>query len=314
MQVLITGASGFVGRRLVRRLLVDGTGLGEPLERLVLIDQRFDGEAADRRVEQYPGSIADVGILQRALGGGVDTVFHLASIPGGLAEQQYELGLKVNLDATLQLLEQLRALGSRPTTVLASSIAVYGEPLPSAVNDATLPKPTLSYGAHKLIGEILVSDYSRRGWIDGIALRLPGIVARPPEPSGLLSAFMSDIFWKLAAGEPYTCPVSARAVAWWMSVGCCVDNLLHAARLTPETRRSARTMVLPVLRLSIEELVEALARCYGEDRRQLVRYEPNETLESAFGHYPPLYARTAESLGFHNDGTVELLIRNAMAN
>src|SRR4029077_280398 len=123
------------------------------------------------------------------------------------------------------LLEQLREERHPPLVVFASSVAVYGAPLPPVVDDATLPKPTLSYGAHKLIGEVLVADFSRRGWIDGISLRLPGIVARPPQPSGLLSAFMSDIFWKLAAGEPFTCPVSPQAVAWWMSVRCCVDNL-----------------------------------------------------------------------------------------
>jgi nucleoside-diphosphate-sugar epimerase len=130
-----------------------------------------------------------------------------------------------------------------------------------------------------------------------MALRLPGIVARPPEPSGLLSAFMSDIFWRLAAGEPFTCPVSPRAVAWWMSVRCCVDNLLHAARLTPDQRRSARSIALPVLRLTIGELVDALARLYGPVRRHLVRYEPDEALEAGFGRYPPLDAATAEALG-----------------
>jgi nucleoside-diphosphate-sugar epimerase len=197
--------------------------------------------------------------------------------------------------------------------VFASSVAVYGEPMPALVNDATSPRPTLSYGAQKLIGEILLADYSRRGWIDGLALRLPGIVARPPEPSGHLSAFMSDIFWKLAAGEPFTCPVSPQAVAWWMSAGCCVDNLLHAIRLAPEQRQSARAIALPVLRLSIAELVDALARMYGDDRRALVSYAPNEALEAAFGRYPPLEATTAAALGFRHDGTIEQLIRNAMA-
>jgi len=243
----------------------------------------------------------------------VDAVFHLASIPGGLAERNYELGRQVNLDATLQLLEQLREQPRPPRFIFASSVAVYGDPLPARVDDATLPKPALTYGAHKLIGETLVVDFSRRGWIDGIALRLPGIVARPPESSGLLSAFMSDIFWRLAAGEACTCPVSPQAVAWWMSVRCCVDNLLHAAKLTPEQRRSARAIPLPVLRLTIAELVDALARVYGEDRRELVRYEPNEALEAGFGRYPPLDATTAEALGFHHDGTIEQLIRDAMA-
>ena len=251
--------------------------------------------------------------MRRALAGGVDVVFHLASIPGGLAERQYELGRQVNLDATLALLEQLREQPHAARVVFASSVAVYGAPLPALVDDATPLKPTLSYGAQKLIGEILVNDFSRRGWIDGIALRLPGIVARPPTPSGLLSAFMSDIFWALQAGKPFTCPVSPQAVAWWMSVHCCVDNLLHAAQLPSKQQGSTRAVALPVLRLSISELVEALADMYGADRRTLVRYEPNEALEAGFGRYPPITTTTAEALGFGHDGTIANLIRNATA-
>ncbi len=316
MHVLITGAGGFVGSHLARRLLADDAALGQPLERLILLDQRFDGnshpEGTRLRVMQHAGSLTDAVLLRQALADGVDVVFHLASIPGGLAEQNYELGRQVNLDATLQLLEQLREQPRPPRFIFASSVAVYGDPLPARVDDATLPKPTLTYGAHKLIGEILLADFSRRDWIDGIALRLPGIVARPPESSGLLSAFMSDMFWRLASGETFTCPVSPQAVAWWMSARCCVDNLLHAAKLTPEQRRSARAIALPVLRLTIAELVDALARVYGENRRELVRYEPNEALEAGFGRYPPLNASTAEALGFRHDGTIEQLIQNAI--
>ena len=313
MHVLITGAGGFVGSHLVRRLLAEDAALGQPLERLILLDQWFDENRVDPRVEQHAGSMTDGELIRRVLADGVDVVFHLASVPGGLAERNYELGRQVNLDATLQLLEQLRGQPRPPRFIFASSVAVYGDPLPARVDDATLPKPTLTYGAHKLIGEILLADFSRRGWIDGIALRLPGIVARPPESSGLLSAFMSDMFWRLAAGEPFTCPVSPQAVAWWMSVRCCVDNLLHAAKLTPKQRRTARAIPLPVLRLTIAELVDALARVYGEDRRELVRYEPNEALEAGFGRYPPLDASMAEALGFRHDGTIEELIRDAMA-
>jgi nucleoside-diphosphate-sugar epimerase len=312
MRVLITGASGFVGRYLVRRLLAAEAALERPVERLTLIDQGFDGMAPDSRVEQHVGSIADPVLLRRSLAEGVDAVFHLASIPGGRAERDYELGRQVNFDATVALLEQLREQPRPPVVVFASSIAVYGSPLPARVDDATLPRPQLSYGAHKLIGEILLADFSRRGWVDGVAVRLPGIVARPPAPSGLLSAFMSDIFWRLAAGEPFTCPVSPEAVAWWMSVRCCVDNLIHAALLMPEQRRTARVVVLPVLRLTIAELVDALVQVYGEDRRALVHYAPDEELEAGFGRYPPLQATTAEALGFRHDGTVTQLIDNAI--
>lgn len=160
--------------------------------------------------------------------GSLDLVFHLASIPGGLAEARFELGLEVNLQATVALLELLRRQVHVARLVFASTIAAYGTPMPAEVDDEASQRLGLSYAAHKRVGEILIEDYSRRGWLEGISLRLPGVVARPPEPSGLLLAFMSEVFWRLKSGEPSVCPVSPEAVAWWMSVGSCVDNQLHA--------------------------------------------------------------------------------------
>lgn len=316
MNVLITGANGFVGRNLVERLLRDGSvGAGhQPFSRLTLVDLGSDGGYDDPRVRFVAGSIADDEVLQAAFVDRVDYVFHLASIPGGAAEKNYALGLDVNLYATLSILELLRNQPAPPARfVFASTIAVYGAPLPPLVDDSTPMRPGLSYGAHKLVGEVLLKDYSRRGWVDGRIVRLPGIVARPAEPSGLLSAFMSDIFWKLRAGEPFTCPVSASAVAWWMSVGCCVDNFLRAANLDAAVVAERRDYTLPVLRLSIAELVEGLAQRFGRDRPGLVTYAPNAQLEDAFGRFPPLDARGAENAGFRNDGDIHTLIDNALA-
>lgn len=316
MNILITGANGFVGRHLVRRLLRTGRiGAGQvPFSRLTLVDLGADDSVDDARVRLVSGSIADDAVLRAAFSERVDHVFHLASVPGGAAEKSFALGLDVNLRATLAMLELLRDQPAPPARfTFASTIAVYGAPMPAVVDDDTPMRPGLSYGAHKLVDEILIKDYSRRGWIDGRIVRLPGIVARPAEPSGLLSAFMSDIFWKLRAGEPFTCPVSADAVAWWMSVGCCVDNLLHAAGLEAKQVGTRRDWTLPVLRLHIAELVDALARRYGEDRPGLVSYAPNDGLEQAFGRFPPLAAAAAEAIGFRHDGDVDRLVANACA-
>jgi len=307
MHVLITGANGFVGAALVRRLLDDTQALPD-LTRLTLIDLEFPTELNDPRVHYLSGSIADSKLLANALETPVDVLFHLASIPGGMAERNYPLSRQVNLDATQTLFEGLKAQATPARVVFASTIAVYGSPLPAQVDDSTPLQPKLTYGAQKLIGEILLEDFSRRGWIDGISLRLPGIVARPPQPSGLLSAFMSDVFWKLAKGERFECPVSSQAVAWWMSVARCVDNLLHAASLPASALQARRSFALPVLRLTMEQVIGGLCQRFGEERQALVSYLPDAHLEATFGAYPPLLSPAAEALGFKHDGDLEQLI------
>jgi nucleoside-diphosphate-sugar epimerase len=314
MRVLVTGANGFIGRALAARLLQPGALPGVEVTRLVLLDQAFDHPPTDARVQQLAGDIADPGVLRQALVDGVQFVFHLASVPGGLAERDYELGHRVNLLATHELFLQLREQATPAVVVFASSIAVYGALMPDPVDEDTQANPHLSYGAHKLVGEMLLRDISRRGWIDGRALRLPGVVARPRGPSGLLSAYMSDILHALAAGEPCTCPVSAQAVSWWMSAACCVDNLLHAALVPAANLNAQRTWVLPVLRITMAELVDALVRRYGSDRRALLRYEPIAALEAAFGRYPPLLTPGAEAVGFRHDGSIDLLLQRALGD
>lgn len=309
MNILITGADGFVGRTLVRHLLADPIS---SVDHLILVDQQFAEPPEDPRIRQHTGSIADVRTINAALADPVDLVFHLASIPGGLAERDYALGLHVNLGGTLALLEGLRHQERPAKLVFASSVAVYGDPLPAHVDDDTPARPALSYAAHKLAAELLMDDYSRRGWVDARSLRLPGIVARPPVPSGLMSAFMSDAMWAMARGTPFTCPVSPDAVAWWMSAPCCVANLVHAASLPPAALQSGRVWLPPVLRLTMSDLVAALADRFGADRAGLIRYRPDALVEAKFGRQPPLYAHRALAAGFHHDGTVQNLIEAAL--
>jgi D-erythronate 2-dehydrogenase len=318
MNLLITGANGFVGKALTSRLLSEATalpaGLG-PVGRLTLMDLRFEGPEVPR-VRRLSGSIADPALLARAFDTPVDVVFHLASVPGGLAEQNYELGRQVNIDATLRLLEtahaQTAASMKPPVFVFASSIAVLGSPLPATVDDATPRRPKLSYGAHKLIGEILLEDFNRRGWVDGRSVRLPGIVARPPQRSGLLSAFMSDIIRDLAEGRSYQCPISADSTTWLMSVPCIVDNLLHAATLPAAECGATRVWTLPALRSSMAELVEAIAEVYGQDVLERVSYRSDSALEANFGRYPPLTTAAADAAGFRHDGDLPTLVRRAL--
>lgn len=312
MRVLVTGAGGFIGRVLVARLLEAGLG-GRRAGELVAVDLALADLPDDPRLRPVTGSIADADVLAQAFGAPVDAVFHLASVPGGAAEAAPDLGRRVNLDATAQLLAGLREQGGRPRFVFASTVAVYGDPLPAVVDEDTPPRPVMSYGAHKLAAEVLVADAARRGWVDACSLRLPGVVARPGDGAGLVSAFMSQLFRRLAAGEPIVLPVSADATAWWISVGACVDNLLHAAGVDT-ARLDARCVVqMPALHLSIGAVVDALARRHGELRRALVRHEPQERVQRLFASFPPLHAPRAEALGFRHDGSADALVERATA-
>jgi nucleoside-diphosphate-sugar epimerase len=309
-RVLVTGAGGFIGGVLVRRLLQHGLD-GRPVTRVVAVDLALPNLPADARLQAVAGSIAEDAVLQNALAEPVDAVFHLASVPGGAAEQNPDLGRRVNLDATLRLLDGLRDQGGAPRLVFASTIAVYGECLPAVVDEQSAAAPALSYGAQKLAGEIMIADAARRGWVQACSLRLPGVVARPGDGAGLMSAFMSQLFWKLRAGVPIVVPVSADGAAWWISVGACVDNLLHAACMATAALGPRRMAQMPAQHLTVADVVAALARAYGADRSALVRYEPQALVQRLFASYPPLHTPAAEALGFRHDGSVDALVRRA---
>ncbi|WP_017903514.1 NAD-dependent epimerase/dehydratase family protein [Pseudomonas asplenii] len=310
MRVMVTGANGFVGRQLVNRLLESGELRGRRIEALLLLDQRLEDLPDDARLRRHDGSVTDPALLRRVLADGVDVVFHLVSVPGGAAEAQYEQGYQVNLQASLELLNQLRKPNCPPVLVYASSVAVYGGELPARMDEDYPTSPQLSYAAHKRMVEIALQDLARRGEVDGRALRLPGIVARPREPNGLRSAFMSDLLHAYASGEAYTCPVSPEACAWWMSARCCVDNLVHAAEL--ENPGSQRIWQSPVLHLSVAQVLAGLAARFGEANRARIDFAPDPQLEALFGRYPPLRTPQARELGFSHDGSVAGLLSNAL--
>jgi D-erythronate 2-dehydrogenase len=297
-RVLVTGAEGFVGRRLVQRLAATGA------HALTLVDRALP--AAREEARRIQGDIADTAVLAAAIEAPPDLVFHLASLPGGAAEADPKASRRVNLDATLNLFEAAADTGRRARVVYASSIAVFGAPLPPAVDDYTPAEPTLTYGAHKRIGEIALADWSRRGVLDGISLRLPGIVARPRQGAGFRSAFMSEIFHALAAGETYELPVGPDATVWAMSLSRCVENLLHAGLMT--TPGEGRALTLPAVRARMDALVAAIAAEAGVSH-DLVNYAPDAALQAQFGSQPPLSTPAAEALGFRHDGGLEALVQ-----
>lgn len=313
MRALVTGANGFVGSALVRRLLRDGVATTGDVTELLLVDQQIDAIPADARVTVINGDFGTPHTLDAVLSKPVDLVFHLASVPGAQAEANRDLGDRINLHGTLALFEclakQPSVHGTVPRVVFASSVAVYGVPLPSHMDEHSAVHPTISYGVHKLVGEQLLADWTRRGSVDGRSLRLPGIVARPGLSLGHGSAFMSAIFRVAQHGQPYVCPVSPSATAWWMSRACCVDNLVHAARLSSDGLHAERVWTPPVLRWEVGALVDALTHRFGPMQ---ISYAPEDGIERLFGRQPPLIDRRAVAAGFQHDGTVEALIERAL--
>lgn len=312
MNILVTGAGGYIGHALVERLcaLTDVPGYGTPAQ-ITLCDVKLGDLPQNPRVRGIEGSFADPAVLAAITEPAPDLVFHLASVASGRAEEQFDLGLQVNLTGSLQLLERLRQQGKSPGLVFTSSIAVYGAPLPDHVDEQTPAAPALSYGAHKLAMEILLADYTRRGFLRARTVRLPGIVPRPPAPNGAWSAFSSTLIRSLAAGESCTMPVGPDATLWLMSRTCCVDNLLNAAWLATQTPGEKTAWTLPALHVSVREIVAAFDARGDGTANTRVRYAPEPAIEAQFGRQPPLSTPAACAAGFRHDGNLQTLLDHA---
>ncbi len=311
-RVVVTGAGGFIGSALTTALL-HSTSDASPLEWVAAVDLQLPEGPRDSRLIPLEGSVADAALISRVCAMRPDVVIHLASVPGRTAEMNYSLGRRVNLDATADWLEALGAQGHRPRFVYASSIAVYGENLPALVDDHTPAAPGLSYGVHKRASELLVADATRRRWVDGCSLRLPGIVARPAQAGGLMSAFMSDVFWSLAQGRSITLPVRPDGTAWWLSVQATVRNLLVVSHVALDPLHSSRVYQMPALWLPMQEVVDALVRRFGADREGLVQYVPEKAIQQLFASYPPLVTPAADAMGLRHDGDVSQLVEAVFA-
>ncbi len=306
MRILVTGAAGFLGRALLRTMASRA-----PDDEITALDVTANSSeaAAPGQFSWLSGAVDDREVMEKAGLQDFDIIYHLVSVPGALAEREPALGRRVNLDATLDLFDRLAASDRRPRVIYASSVAVYGEMEGGPISADSPTRPTSTYGAHKRMAEIALSDHSRRGGLSGIALRLPGLVARPGNAAGFGSAFMSELPRAYAAGEPYVCPVSPDAAAWWMSAGCAARNLVRAASI-----ELCGEVQLPALRLTVAEIVDALSDLFGPDRRSLIAFSPDQRIEAMFGRYPELTTAREEALGFAHDGTPIRLLKEALAS
>ncbi len=301
--VIITGAGGFVGRQLAAQLVASGA-------HVVGMDSVSAHIPAG--VRAVAGDIACADVRAEAFRDGCAALVHLATVPGGAAEADPAASRRINIDAMYDLLEDAKAAGPKPRIIYASSIAVFGDPLPpSGVDDTTPLAPKMVYGGHKAMMELAVSMMHQRGEIEGISVRLPGILARPKGPSGMKSAFMSDLFHALRAGEEFVCPVSEGATIWAESVKQCADNLAHALTMDASLMPVTRVVTLPAQRITMGALASEIARQCGV-ATDLVSYRPDAALEAGFGAQPPLSTPAAERAGFAHDGDLATLVTNAL--
>jgi D-erythronate 2-dehydrogenase len=302
LHILILGAAGMIGRKLTERLSRDGRLGQRDITRLTLHDVvPAQAGAAPFPVEVLTGDFVGADAAAKLVAARPDIIFHLAAVVSGEAEADFEKGYRINLDGTRHLLEAIRALsgGYRPRLVFTSSIAVYGAPFPSAISDEFLSAPLTSYGTQKTICELLLADYTRRGFLDGIGIRLPTICVRPGLPNKAASGFFSNILREPLSGKPAILPVAESVRHWHASPRSAIGFLMHAATLDNEVIGPRRNFNMPGLSATVAEQIAALTAVAGPAVASRIRREPDDTIAAIVGGWPQNFeASRAIKLGF----------------
>ena len=317
MRIVITGGAGFLGQKLARALIERGsmTGAdGQPrqIREIVLVDTHAvePEPAGDITVTSVAADICDAGAMARLITAETASVYHLAAVVSGQAEADFDLGYRVNLDGTRTLLEVCRALPDKAKFITTSSVASFGGDLPETVPDTFAQMPSNSYGGQKAIGEILVNDYSRKGFIDGRVVRLPTIIVRPGKPNAAASSFASSIFREPLQGERAVCPVSADVPVWVMSPRRAIDCLIHAHELTLESAAAHRSFSMPGLSVSVGEMMAALERAGGKEAAGRVDWQFDQTISDIVSGWPGAFEATrAQAMGFKADNSIDEIIQ-----
>lgn len=321
LTVLITGAAGMLGRKLGDLLSRRGEVAGQPLAGLQLVDVFEPTPPSDATVEVrlHVADLTGPGAAERMMALRPDVVFHLAATVSGEAEADLEKGYAVNLDGTRALLEAIRRQDAssswRPRFIFASSLGVYGGPYPQVVPDDFHLTPHSSYGAQKVIGEMLVNDYARRGIIDGISLRLPTICVRPGAPNRAISGFFSNILREPLIGQPAVLPVSDDVRHCFASPRSAVIALAHAATITPDQLAGRTALMMPAVSASIGEQISALRAVAGDAAADLISREPDAAVSLIAVGWPSAFeSQRALDLGFTVDGSIEAIVRTHVAD
>lgn len=316
MHVLIIGAAGMVGRKLTAALLAAGQVGGKPLSKLTLTDVIEPQKVAfSGSLETSAADLSAPGTATTLVAGRPDLIFHLAAIVSGEAEADFEKGYRINLDGTRYLLEAIRLEGLKsgaylPRLVFTSSIAVFGAPFPEAIGDEFFNTPLTSYGTQKAICELLLNDYSRKGFVDGIGIRLPTITVRPGKPNLAASGFFSNILREPLAGHEAVLPVSKDVRHWFASPRAAVGFLIHAAEMDSGQLGWRRTISAPGLSATVGEEIEALRRVAGDKVVNLIKEVPDETIIKIVAGWPRNFdTKRAVGLGFKAESSMDEIIR-----
>ncbi len=314
MHILVIGAAGMVGAKLVKRLCADGNLSGAAISKITRYDVVLapPPPASSFAIETYAGDLSLPGEAEKLVATRPDLIFHLAAIVSGEAEADFDKGYRINLDGTRFLFEAIRKLGGgyRPKIVFTSSIAVFGAPFPDAIPDEFFTTPLTSYGTQKAIGELLLADYSRRSFFDGVGLRFPTICVRPGKPNLAASGFFSGIIREPLAGQEAILPVGEDVRHWHASPRAAIGFLLHAASLDTAALGARRNITLPGLSCTVGEQIAALRRIAGEKAVKLIRREPNETIRKIVSGWPRNFApERALALGFRAESSFDDIIR-----
>ena len=314
MHILITGAAGMIGRKLTARLAKDGGLNGKAIDTLTLIDvvasqapQGFSG-----KVDAVTSDLPAPGVAAKTVAKRPDVIFHLAGVVSGEAETDLEKGYRINLDGTRALLEAVRLTGGgyKPKFVFTSSIAVFGAPFPEAIPDDFHLTPLTSYGTQKAMSELLLADYTRRGFLDGIGIRLPTIVVRPGKPNKAASGFFSGIIREPLAGQEALLPVADSVMHWHASPRSAVGFLIHAAGLSRSGLGDRVNLTMPGVCCTVGEQIAALKRVAGDRVASHIRRAPDELVERIVAGWPRRFdPRRALALGFKVETTFDEIIR-----
>lgn len=314
MNILILGAAGMVGRKLTERLAREGQLGGKPIARAILHDVVMPKAPAGAPFasECLASDFAEAGEAEKLVASRPDVIFHLAAIVSGEAEADFEKGYRINLDGTRLLFDAIRRVGDGycPRVVFASSIAVFGAPFPEAIGDTFFNTPLTSYGTQKTIGELLLADYTRRGFFDGIGIRLPTICVRPGAPNKAASGFFSNICREPLAGKEAVLPVSEDVMHWHASPRAAVGFLIHAAMLDGAVVGPRRNLTMPGLACTVGEQIAALRRIGGDKVVARIRREPDAVIQRIVGGWPRRFdARRAAELGFVAEQSFDEILR-----